>query len=521
MCSRGRLQGARDCRSQARLAGGVGSGPRLSGPFVARSRKLRAWWLLAGGIRRPRRWWHPQTWPSTVLLWVLSAFFLACVVLGFLPKALATPVTGGVKQALADLGMSSAAVFAALWFLAWRFRRARRLYLRKAREDAVGLVKPGSIIGEVVGRDQLCDALMSDLRDRKRRRPHVIVGSIGLGKTAVLVRLTELLARKGAVPVVLRLQDLKAGDELDFTVLAREHFLEAVREWVSPSEAEKVWQRLRYRNDSIVVLADGLEEALSGAPDRANKIRKAIADADDAKLALVMASRPQESLQAMRAANTVLEPLGEEPALRYIAENSGWRSDKRLLDWVVEAANVAESPLYLNIAKDLEARGRLEPVVGGCGDELADPRDQDEWVLRYDLLDAWINALIGGALYPEQPLAYESRLRAVQDLVRQDDDARWSAENRALAPDAMRRHSRVIRPVRSVTLRWRQPGVRRNPQGSATASYDMTRSALQEGTGRSACGCTSAVPAAEHSIENAQRCLLGPRPGTCSTTYAA
>ncbi len=398
---------------------------RLSWPIVALWRKGRNRWLLARGVRRPRRWWRPRTWPETVIYSILSAVYLLWIVRGIWSKGpwgFLGPVanwldTHGLQPALTALGLSSATVAAAVWFLAWRFRRARRYYLHKARRNATDLVKPGSIIGEVVGRDQLCDALMSDLRDRKRRRPHVIVGSIGVGKTALLVRLTERLARKGAIPVVLQLQDLKDKDcDLDFSVLAKQRFMDEVRERVSPSEAEKVWQRLRYRNDSVVVLADGLEDALTGRSDRANRIRKAIADADNEKLPLALASRPQESLQAVRAAHTVLEPLSEEAALRYITANSGWRSDKQRLDWVVEAANVAESPIYLNIAKDLESRSLLEPIVGGGGDKLADPRDQDEWALRYDLLEAWIQALIGGYLYPEQSLSYYGRLMTVEYL---------------------------------------------------------------------------------------------------------
>jgi len=56
----------------------------------------------------------------------------------------------------------------------------------------------GAIIDQGVGRDELCMAVMPDLRDRTTR-PHVIVGGVGTGKTAVLVRLTEYLAEKRAI----------------------------------------------------------------------------------------------------------------------------------------------------------------------------------------------------------------------------------------------------------------------------------------------------------------------------------
>ena len=78
----------------------------------------------------------------------------------------------------------------------------------------------------------------------------------------MLVRLTEFLADKGAVPVPIRLRD--AGNELDFENLARERFLDEVNQHVlNSAEGETIWRRLR-KDGKIVVLADGLEEALVG-----------------------------------------------------------------------------------------------------------------------------------------------------------------------------------------------------------------------------------------------------------------
>ena len=134
----------------------------------------------------------------------------------------------------------------------------------------------GAIIDQVVGRDELCKVLMADLHDR-RTRPHVLVGGVGTGKTAVLVRLTEFLADQGAVPVPIRLRD--AGTELDFENLARDRFLSEANQYVLYSaEGETIWRRLR-KDGKIVVLADGLEEALVGTSaeqERDNIIRAAI-----------------------------------------------------------------------------------------------------------------------------------------------------------------------------------------------------------------------------------------------------
>ncbi|KES07825.1 hypothetical protein BU52_07835 [Streptomyces toyocaensis] len=340
--------------------------------------------------------------------------YIAVLVYGFTGPESDNPLSSW-QGVLTALGLSSTAVVAAVWFIFGRFKRVRGYYLRKAKRCPAELVKPGTIIGNVVGRDQLCDALMNDLHDRAQRRPHVIVGTIGVGKTALLVRLTQRLAHKGITPVVLQLRDVE--DRLNFSELAKNKFCEEVLEKVSSSaEAERVWQRLRFSQDRVVVMADGLEDALKGAGDRDNKIRQAINDAKEAKLPLVVTSRPQKSLEAINAAQTVLEPLSEEAALGYVAEGSNWRSNKQRMDWVVEAAEIAESPLYLTIAKDLERLGRLESIVGGGEDEQCDPRDQDAWALRFDLLEAWVGALRDGALFPEQPISARGRSTTVEYL---------------------------------------------------------------------------------------------------------
>lgn len=387
---------------------------RVSMPFVDGWRRGRARWLLARGERKVRRWRRPRTWTVNALYTVLSAAYLANLVYLLLPGHKDWLRSSGWEQALATLGLSATAVIAAVWFVMWRFTWARHHYLKRAKRHPDELVKPGTVIGEVVGRDRLCNALINALRDRGQRRPHVIVGSIGVGKTALLVHMTERLAEKGITPVVLQLRD---EEGIDFVALAKKKFCEEVQPWVlSPAEADKVWQRLRYGQDHVVVLADGLEDALKGVEDRDARIRKAIADAQEAKLPLVVTSRPQKSLRAVNAARTVLEPLSEEDALGYVSKGGNWRTDRQRMDWVVEAADVAESPLYLNIAKDLELRGLLERIVGAGEDDYCDPRDQDVWALRYDLLDAWVNALVDGHLYPEQPLSHHGRRMTVEHL---------------------------------------------------------------------------------------------------------
>ncbi|WP_031079583.1 NACHT domain-containing protein [Streptomyces sp. NRRL S-118] len=303
-------------------------------------------------------------------------------------------------------------------YLSFRFTRVRSAYLRKARAAPHELVETaGGIFGKVVGRDQLCEVLMEDLRDTRSRRTHVVVGGVGTGKTALLVLLTEQLARRKALPVPLRLRS--ADSDLDFRRLAFERFAREVQGCIrSDAEAEKVWRRL-CQQGRIVVLADGLEETLNGeelAEERDSIIRLAIRRANDERLPLIITSRPHDSLRGMEASLTDLEPLSEEAALTYISSGSEWE-DRQRLDWIVEKAGIAEAPTYLQIASELHAEGLLERALTGHSEEEAvETRGGDRAALRFHLLDTWIAALINGRFRPELPLSQEERRAAVHYL---------------------------------------------------------------------------------------------------------
>jgi hypothetical protein len=303
-------------------------------------------------------------------------------------------------------------------YLLFRFSRVRGAYLRKARDCPHELVETaGDVFGEVVGRDQLCGVLVGDLQDCRFRRTHLVVGGVGTGKTALMVLLTQQLARYKAVPVPLRLRGVQ-GD-LDFLQMAFERFSREVEGDIrSSAESEKVWRRL-CQQGRIVVLADGLEEALTGevmAEERDNIIRLAIRRANDERLPLIITSRPHDSLRAMEASLTDLEPLSEEAALRYISSGSGGE-DRQRLDWIVEKAGITEAPTYLQIARELHAQGLLEHVLHGhAGEDAVETRGGDRAALRLHLLETWFNALISGRLHPELPLGADERAATVDYL---------------------------------------------------------------------------------------------------------
>ena len=282
---------------------------------------------------------------------------------------------------------------------------------------------------------------MDDLQTIDGRRPHVLLGGVGVGKTAVLFELTRRLAANGAVPVPISLRDAQQG--IDFEALARDRFVaEVATASVSDAEAERVWRELR-KDDQIVVLADGLEEALDDADGRANGnaatnnasrdniIHLAMRDARRDRLPLVVASRPHDALVGLDAAVIELEDLGEEAAIEYI-ERGASGHDSHRLDWVIETAEVTETPLFLEIARKLHEEGLLAHAGPRRRRRASDSSDAtrtlDETVRRLDtrgvdraslrvrLLETWTQGLINGHFEPQLPLTKDLRLLTVEAL---------------------------------------------------------------------------------------------------------
>ncbi len=385
--------------------------------------RMRLVGLRHRGVDRPRRWlgrpWMTMIgWAIALVAVILVAWMLRSVyVVFFLRRPWSVPPNDDTLCRGVDVSCGAISgwitsllsiALASVVFLFWRFWRMDRRYRAKARQHARDLVPTaGPIFGKIVGRDDLCWVLMEDLRDGGSRRPHVLVGGVGTGKTAVVVLLTEMLAKRRAIPVPIRLRD---ADALDFSALAKDQFMETVNERLaSAGEGEKVWRRL-LQDGRIVVLADGLEEALSRAQDaeeRDSKIRIAIRKAYDQRLPLLIASRPHTPLREMDAAIHELEPLSKDAALTYVAED-GAAEDERRLSWIVETADVADSPLYLQITKEIYRLDMLDQIATRKADVLGTPGD-DPSKLRVRLLQTWQRAMIRGDLRPDVPLRPEER----------------------------------------------------------------------------------------------------------------
>jgi hypothetical protein len=384
-----------------------------------------------GKIDTSKRWRRRR---STVTILEISSYLGAIALVVVVAWSVVVMVSGpGVLRGLNDrCGKYSAAcgadvgflipllsvALASAVFLFYRLRHVTAPVVKKAKTKPHQLVETATPdIGEIVGRDQLCRVIMEDIHHSDTRRPHLLVGGVGVGKTAVLVELTRLLAERHAVPVPIRLRD--ATDGLNFREMAHTRFLDmAESSMLSTDDAEKVWRQLS-KDDKIVVIADGLEEALTEGTasvheDRDNLIRLAIHRARELRLPLIIASRPHDPLRGADATIMELEPLSEEAALEYIDPRQS-SADARWLDWIVETAGLTELPLYLQITRQLFRSGRLDYLSAERA-ERVDIRSMDRSELRVYLLDTWMKALFDGHLMGAVPLNRSEREAAVEWL---------------------------------------------------------------------------------------------------------
>ena len=224
-------------------------------PFirVRRTRTMRQ--SARGKIDTSKRWRRRR---STVTILEISSYLGAIALVVVVAWSVVVMVSGpGILRGVNDrCGKYSAAcgadvgflipllsvALASAIFLFYRLRHVTAPVVKKAKTKPHQLVETATPdIGEIVGRDQLCRVIMEDIHHSDTRRPHLLVGGVGVGKTAVLVELTRLLAERHAVPVPIRLRD--ATDGLNFREMAHARFLDmAESSMLSADDAEKVWE---------------------------------------------------------------------------------------------------------------------------------------------------------------------------------------------------------------------------------------------------------------------------------------
>jgi hypothetical protein len=294
----------------------------------------------------------------------------------------------GCNAAIELTGTIVTVVVAFASFAYWRVYKVANQHRRVARDtpwELLEKVSPNEKDQKVIGRDGVCQVILESLRDRSSKRSQLIVGPIGVGKTAVLVELTRLLALEGAVPIPIRMRDAKP--DFSFRALARESFLERVEgKLLTKDEGEKIWKKL-CDHGRVVVLADGLEEALSGAVKRGSLIKAALQAAEGKEeIPLVAATRPHEQLHGVDAAVIRLEPLEAEAVVEHLAAKPGVSAEA--IRELATRAEIAESPFYLRVARELSAHTDIETLNS----------QQARLPLRVQLLDDWTQALIAGQI---------------------------------------------------------------------------------------------------------------------------
>ncbi|MEU6232667.1 NACHT domain-containing protein [Kitasatospora sp. NPDC047058] len=374
-------------------------------------------------VRYPRTWSSRRKWLTvipaaaflTFIVW--SAYVFGRGSKGWIEERCSSSGACGVLLGFLTPFLSLA--LATFVFLVYRRRKIRAPIVRKARHDPQKLVPTARTpVDQVVGREQLCQVICRSLDDHACRRPYLLVGSVGAGKTAVLVQLTHMLAQQHRVPVPVRLRDVgRNGTRLDFRELARKRFAEEADPGglLSSEQADRVWRQL-CNDGHAVVLADGLEEAMASdgdSHDRDNVIRTAIQDAKRQNLPLVIASRPHAPLEATVASIIDLEPLSEEAALDFLSRDDP-RPDGKRLDWIVETAVVSESPLYMEIARQLRQHHLLDHLDQGKARERLNTRTRDRSALRLNLLTTWETALVKGHLREDVALTEQERRETVE-----------------------------------------------------------------------------------------------------------
>ena len=288
-------------------------------------------------------------------------------------------------------------------------RRIARKLRAVARTNPAALLEAESATDEqdVTARFELYEDVAKDLTEVNPVGPQLIVGEVGAGKTTALVGLTRFLAERGMVPVYV---SLRGREELDFTLLAHDRFIETVDEHVATTaDAERVWRWL-CRSKRLVVLADDLDEALPNHEVGRNdlSVRRALSAARRRGLALAVTSRPIGVPESLAVSATTLEPLPEELAMQHALTRaaSGDEGLRERIEDLVRHGHLSETPFYLQVVGDL-AHIR----------ELPEPAN-DRYVVRFSLLHGYENALVERKLATDAPIGPEERTSTLDVLRR-------------------------------------------------------------------------------------------------------
>jgi hypothetical protein len=303
------------------------------------------------------------------------------------------------------------ALLAGVWFYFWTGARATRPLRRRAKERPDSLFPMPRRVGRVeavFGRRRLIEEIATKATREPEAPPQLIVGDTGSGKTSLLLALALRFAQTGILPIVVSLQ---GEAELDFVRIAKERFSEYVDPHLSnQADADKVWRRAHQRGE-VVLLADDLDRARPPRPDSdpsRTATRVALEAVARRQLPLVVTSRTQGVPRGVSVDVTELGALELKPeeAAQEVRKRLGHTLDKGdNLEHNIKAGNLIANPFYLGIAANLVQLGPLREPGGG------------EHAVRVALMDAWRDALLGGATTAPQHTAARGEWQRRQGML--------------------------------------------------------------------------------------------------------
>ena len=303
---------------------------------------------------------------------------------------------------------------------------------RRATVQDLRLGASRSIADNVVSRRRLVKEMAEDLDAGARTQ--VLVGPTGSGKTMVLLKLVQYLARRGRVPIAISLRD---STDIEFEDQAWKAYRRAFPKHTE-EEADKHW-RWHRRGGLIVIIVDDLEKAKAKP--------RAVIEALDATardgLRVVAASRPSGVPAEFKQGRIDLEPLDRhevhEALLRRVTLSSNGDDDptevSRVIETIVADAHIPSTPYYLAISRVLADTGALPQL------DVTATNDT-----RLLLLDAYREDLRSGRSRADSGLDEPTRARDAQrtrgDRARQPRQAEQGRGGRGRDSRPARRQSR-------------------------------------------------------------------------------
>ncbi|MGZ4224727.1 MAG: NACHT domain-containing protein [Solirubrobacteraceae bacterium] len=319
-------------------------------------------------------------------------------------------------------------------------RRKRPLRARR-RPDSVRELRYGSarsIADNIVSRKQLVKEIADDLDAGAHTQ--VLVGRTGSGKTMVLLKLVQHLAKRGRVPIAISLRD---SSDLDFEEQAWKSYRRAFPKHTE-EEVDKHW-RWHRRGGLIVILVDDLEKAKA----KPRAVIEALDATARAGLRVVAASRPSGVPAEFKQGRIDLEPLDKQEVCAALVERATLSSDdghdpplvEGVVETIVKDAEIPKTPYYLAISRVLADTGTLPQLdvtttadtrlvlLDAYREDLRSGRSRADSGLDETTRASVLEGLEAVALVSlGKPSKVEDVTAAVRDLLELDLDTRLTVE---------------------------------------------------------------------------------------------